>query len=288
MPRIISDIDGTVLEQGQPIRRVCDWIDANAEELVFLTNRPESDRERTVEDLKATGLSYDKLIMNDTGDQAPVFKAGVIQGMLDDGERVDLFIDNDEANREAVEALGVDVMDPADIMEPEDAVDAKLTISPDYMENAKSTPEQRLKAAQDSAVSALAERDSLRKDFEALTAKHLEATAAAEKAATDASAALAKVSAERDEAIASAAKLSERISELEASQASAAKVAADKLASIGLKEPLAAAPQATPAGKDERSIVERHASIKDPAERLAFFNANKRALYTARLKAMGS
>ena len=46
-------------------------------------------------------IDYDELIMNDTGAPAPEFKAGVIKGYLDNGERVDLFIDNDAANRRA-------------------------------------------------------------------------------------------------------------------------------------------------------------------------------------------
>ena len=56
MPRIFTDIDDTILKDGQPVERVIDFIDETAEEVVILTNRPESDREKTVADLAATGL----------------------------------------------------------------------------------------------------------------------------------------------------------------------------------------------------------------------------------------
>ena len=108
MPRIFTDIDDTILKDGQPVERVIDYIDETAEEVVVLTNRPESDREKTVADLAATGLEYQELIMNDGTEEAPAFKARIIKERLDAGEAVDLFIDNRADNREAVAALGVE------------------------------------------------------------------------------------------------------------------------------------------------------------------------------------
>ena len=117
MPRIITDIDGTLIDKdGQTIQKVVDYIKAEAEEVVVLTNRPESDRAKTVADLKATGLEYAQLIMNKDGTPAPEFKAATVKAMLDAGVEVDEFIDNDQANRDAVEALGVEVCDPAEIV----------------------------------------------------------------------------------------------------------------------------------------------------------------------------
>jgi phosphoglycolate phosphatase-like HAD superfamily hydrolase len=89
MPRIVTDIDGTIIDAGKPVQRVLDYIKAEAEEVVVLTNRPESDREKTVADLKATGLTYSELIMNKDGTPAPEFKAAAVKAMLDDGVEVD-------------------------------------------------------------------------------------------------------------------------------------------------------------------------------------------------------
>lgn len=282
MPRFISDIDGTVLDRGQPVQAVIEFIDEYAEELVFLTNRPESDRERTVKDLEATGLEYQQLIMNGGEDPAPVFKAKVIQGMLDAGEPVDLFIDNDEANRNAVEALGVEVIDPADIISGESDFSLRA-IGANTMDAIKTnTPEAKLKAAEATVSAAISERDSLRADFEALTAKNLELSAAAEKVAAESSAKVEALTKELAEVTARAAAAESLVAELQAKAESVATVAAKELAAIGLEQPLPVTGSAAQ-GQDTRSILEQYAALADkPAERAAFFAANKRAIFAAR------
>lgn len=297
MPRIVSDIDGTVLEQGQPVQPVIDWILANSEEVVFLTNRPEAERERTVADLERVGIAYQGLIMNDTGEEAPVFKAKVVAEMLRKGEKVDYFIDDSEANRDAVEALGVDVVDPEDIegvdgseddeAEPEDAGMAEATFSRSPIVDSTmdlshlATPEAKLKAAIEASASAVAERDTLRADIEALTAKNLELSGSVEAKVAEVQGKLDAAVAEKAAALEQIAALTAKVEELEAASKSVAKVAAEKVAAIGLKEPLAVT-NATPAGKDAGSILEQYAAITDASERLAFFNANKRAIFAAR------
>lgn len=126
MPRIISDIDGTVLNYGKPIKRVVSYIKANSEEVIFLTNRPESERKRTVEQLKSVGIKYQRLIMNKTGEEAPAFKSRIIKEMLDDDVRVDEFIDDRADTRRAVKALGVKVTNPRTI-DNEDNIDSKAS-----------------------------------------------------------------------------------------------------------------------------------------------------------------
>lgn len=297
MPRIVSDIDGTVLEQGEPLQPVIDWIKANSEEVVFLTNRPEAERERTVADLERVGIAYQELILNDTGEEAPVFKAKVVAEMLRKGEKVDYFIDDSEANRDAVEALGVDVVDPEDIegmdgskdeeSEPEDAGMAEATFSRPPIGDSTmdlshlATPEAKLKAALEASASAVAERDTLRADIEALTAKNLELSGSAEAKVAEVQGKLDAAVAEKAAALEQIAALTAKVSELEASAKTVAKAAAEKVAAIGLKEPLAVT-NATPAGKDAGSILEQYAAITDASERLAFFNANKRAIFAAR------
>lgn len=293
MPRIVCDIDGTVLEQGQPVGPVIEWVKANSEEVIFLTNRPESERDRTVSDLERTGISYERLVMNDGEEEAPAFKARKVAEWLADGLRIDYFIDDSEANRDAVEALGVDVVDPADIVESEADKDgsadayfsgAPISATPSDMTPELQTPEAKLKAAIVAAEAAVAERDTLRKDFEALTAKNLELTANVDGKVAElvskveaAEASVAALSSEKAELIA-------KVEALEAASKSAAALAAEKVAAIGLKEPLPVT-AATPAGKDAASILEQYAALTDRDERLAFYEANKRAIHAAQLKA---
>ena len=86
MPQIIiSGIYGSILENGQPVKRVIDYIKAEGYPVALLTNRPESDRQKTVEDLKAAGLDYFRLIMNAGSAPAPEYKAKEVQGLLDEG-----------------------------------------------------------------------------------------------------------------------------------------------------------------------------------------------------------
>ena len=62
MPEIIiTDIDGTILDAGPPVQRVIDYIKAEELPVVILTARAESERDSTIEDLKATGLDYIRL-----------------------------------------------------------------------------------------------------------------------------------------------------------------------------------------------------------------------------------
>lgn len=292
MPRIVCDIDGTVLEQGEPVGPVIDWVKANSEEVVFLTNRPESERERTVADLERTGIAYERLVMNDSEEEAPAFKARKVAEWLADGQRVDYFVDDSEANRDAVEALGVDVVDPKDIVESEadkdGSADASFSAAPigdSTMDlSTFKTPEAKLAAAIEAASAAVTERDTLRSDFEALTAKNLELTAAAEASAKDVEAKVSAALAERDGALAQIAELTAKVASLESESKTVALAAAQKVAAIGLKEPLPIA-ASTPAGKDDASILEQYAALPAGPERVAFYEANKRAIFAARNKA---
>ena len=68
-PRIITDIDGTVLAAGnRPIRTVIDEINAAGVDVYVLTGRDESRRAETEQALDAAGLNYDELYM--VGSQA--------------------------------------------------------------------------------------------------------------------------------------------------------------------------------------------------------------------------
>lgn len=116
MPRIFSDIDNTVLRDGEVVEAVAAFLKEEAEEVVFLTNRREDEREKTVADLEKVGVEYERLIMNPGDEEAPAFKARIIQEeYLDKGLRVDGFIDDREDTRNAVEKLGVRTLSPEEV-----------------------------------------------------------------------------------------------------------------------------------------------------------------------------
>jgi len=285
MPRIFTDIDDTILKDGQPVEKVIDYIDATAEEIVVITNRPESEREKTVEDLKATGLEYQDLIMNDGTEEAPAFKARVIKERLDKGEKVDLLIDNRADTREAVAALGVDVMDPAEVPEVVEEEEVKDEVEEAVQPEAKVANSRRFKMTIEeqlvqaaSALSGLtAERDDLRATVEKLT---VGAAAELEQLKVEASvkdASIASLTEVVKTVEAEAAALKAKVAELEAVQVSASKEAAKIVASFGT-EPVELPKGDSPAKMSNADIKAAYLALPAGQARIAFFNAHKAAL----------
>jgi hypothetical protein len=117
MALIVSDIDGTVLDYGKPIKAVVDFV-KKYDEVIFMTNRPEEERKKTVADLRKVGIKYSRLIMNTTGEAAPKFKKGAIKALMEDEEiGIDAFIDDRLDTRNAIRSLDakIRVFDPAQI-----------------------------------------------------------------------------------------------------------------------------------------------------------------------------
>jgi len=285
MPRIFTDIDDTILKDGQPVERVIDYIDETAEEVVVLTNRPESDREKTVADLAATGLEYQELIMNDGSEEAPVFKARVIKERLDKGERVDLFIDNRADTREAVAALGVEVMAPEDVpevveeeevedeVEEEVAPEAKVANS----RRIKMTIEEQLVKAAASLAGLTAERDDLRATVEKLTVGASSEAEALKVEAASKDAKLAELTAALEASAKEASELKAKVDELEAGKATASKEAAKIVASFGT-EPVELPKGDSPVKMSNADIKAAYLALPAGQARIAFFNAHKAAL----------
>jgi hypothetical protein len=289
MPRIFTDIDDTILKDGQPVERVIDYIDETAEEVVVLTNRPESDREKTVADLAATGLEYQELIMNDGTEEAPAFKARVIKERLDAGEVVDLFIDNRADVRDAVAALGVEVMDPAAVPEvveeSEESEEVEDEVEEAVVPSAKvanfrrtsMTIEEQLVQAAASLAGLTAERDDLRTTVEKMT---VGASAELESLKVEAAASSSKV-AELTAALEASAKeaseLKAKVAELEGSKASASKEAAKIVASFGT-EPVELPKGDSPTKMSNADIKAAYLALPAGQARIAFFNAHKAAL----------
>lgn len=286
MPRIFTDIDDTILKDGQPVQRVIDYIDEAAEEVVVLTNRPEGEREKTVADLEAIGFEYDALIMNDSGDEAPAFKSKVIKAELDAGRPVDLFIDNRADNREAVSALGVEVMDPADVPEmveedAEEEMPVEAPVAPEAkvanLSRFKMTIEEQLASAASALSGLTAERDDLRATVEKLT---VGASAENETLKVEASVKDASIASLTEALKASEAALAEsqaKVSELEAGKASASKEAAKIVASFGT-EPVELPKGDSPKKMSADDIKAAYMAIPAGQARIAFFNAHKAAL----------
>jgi len=287
MPRFFTDIDDTILRDGQPIQRVIDYIDENAEEVVVLTNRAESERDKTTAELDAIGFEYDALIMNNSGAEAPAFKAGVIKAELDAGRPVDLFIDNRAETRAAVSALGVKVMDPAAIPEVVKKDDGEEPASKQAHEakvsnfrKLKMTIEEQLLEASAALSGLTAERDDLRATVEKLTvgaAAELESLKI-EVSVKDAS--IASLTEVVKTIEAEAAALKAAAVEAEAVKVSASKEAAKIAASVGVT------PVALPQGDGAPAEAVNHyvAFMALPVgskERNAYFEAHRSAIIKA-------
>ena len=284
MPRFITDIDGTIWQNGQPVERVIDYIEANSEEVIVLTNRPETERSKTEQDLRECGLSYERLIMNDTGEPAPAFKSGVVSKLLDDGLRVDLFIDNDPDNRKAVSSLGVKVMDPADIPE-EDDMEAKAIdrLSKIKTSMSKITPEAEVAELRTVALALTAERDDLRATVEKLTVGAADELTAAKADIVTKEALIADLNGKLEAAAKETETLKAALADMEASKVTASKQAADIVASTGVEPAKMEQPVAAPS-KSVEEIRAEYAAMAPSAARIAFLNANRSAILFGRLK----
>ena len=283
MPRIVTDIDGTIIDAGKPVQRVLDYIKAEAEEVVVLTNRPESDREKTVADLKATGLEYAELIMNKDGTPAPEFKAAAVKAMLDADIEVDDFIDNDQANRDAVEALGVEVCDPAEIMAGEEDVkeetmeEAAAFDQSAKIKNAMSklTPEAELTELRTVALALTAERDDLRATVEKLTVGASDELASAKADISAKDSRIAELTAELDQFKAATDAANAKVEAVEKTAVSAAKQAADIVASTGI-DPVAVNPTAPIVSKEAVDHVATFLALPvGTKERTDYWKANQ-------------
>jgi hypothetical protein len=288
MPRIVSDIDGTVLQDGQPVQAVIDYIKGNFDGAVFLTARPESDRGRTEADLGRVGIAYERLVMapDDLALSVSEFKAGEVKAMLEGDVIVDEFIDDNADNRSAVESLGVKVTDPVQIGEigQESSSASSLAFSAPLifrnmepnLANLLQTPEQIASdlASKASALSA----ESAAKDAELTAVRQslAEATIAHE-------AALASLTAELTAAKAQLADALSKAASLEEAKVDASDEAAKLAAQMGIA-PLAATPAAEPEAIKPENILAKYEALSGD-ERQAFYRANKRAIFAARNKA---
>jgi len=273
MPKItITDIDGTIIDRGMPVENVLDYIDQLGNDVMVLTNRPESQRTKTEQDLADVELEYIRLIMNGGSLPAPEFKKAEVKKLLDEGFDPQVFIDNDKANRDAVESLGVKTLDPADIPAYTDLQNnnsetvAKLT---KFM-----TIEEQLIKAMADLTSASAERDELRANLENAVAKE----------ASDFKATLqqnASLVIERDALAKEKAELVAKITELQTKNVSASVEAAKIASSVGVN-PV----ELSPSDKSDEPVkavnhLEVFLAMEMGAERSAYFAKHKNEIVRA-------
>jgi ribonucleotide monophosphatase NagD (HAD superfamily) len=259
MPEIvITDIDGTIIDDaGQPIEPVIEFLDAYDAPIVVITNRPESERAKTLEDLKMADIEPMRLYMNKDSAPAPEYKRGVVKELMDEGFDPQAFVDNRKDVRDAVAELGVQVIDPVEIV--------NSAVSSEDM--SKTTPEALASKLNAELSAVIAERDTL--------------TAAASTVAAELSAlkdGIATMTAERNA-------LALKVKELEAASLSASAKAAEMVA-----EKAAATAQAplkiTPAENSNakfsgKELVNAYLALNG-AEQAKFFEANKADLFAAR------
>jgi hydroxymethylpyrimidine pyrophosphatase-like HAD family hydrolase len=270
MPKLtITDIDGTIIENGQAVEPVLDYINNLGYTVFVLTNRPESDRDKTIKDLSDIGLKYKRLIMNGGSSLAPEFKKGEVKKLLDEGYDPQIFIDDSQANRDAVGSLGIKTIDPKIIINESNKNDnnskavAKLT---KFM----TIEEQLIKAVADLS-SASAERDELRANLEDAVAKE----------ASDFKATLEQNSSlviERDALAKEKAELIAQIAELQTKNVSASVEAAKIASSVGVN-PV----ELSPSDKSDEPVkavnhLEVFLAMEMGAERSAYFAKHKNAI----------
>jgi len=268
MPKItITDIDGTIIEQGQPVENVLDYIDELDLDVIVLTNRPESDRDKTIQDLANADLEYTRLIMNGDSAPAPEFKKAEVQKLLDEGFDPEVFIDDRKDNRDAVGSLGVKTLDPADIPQSENKIENDNMDAVAKLTKFMTIEEQLIKASAD-LISASAERDELRANLENAVAKE----------ATDFKATLeqnASLVIERDALAKEKAELVAKIAELQTQTVSASVEAAKIASSVGVN-PV----ELSPSDKSDEPVkavnhLEVFLAMDMGAERSAYFAKHK-------------
>jgi HK97 family phage prohead protease len=133
---VIVDIDGTLIENGQRIEKVYEFLDDMTDTATFIvTARNDSQRESTVRQLEQLDIDYDELFMKpeDDDETAQAYKKMVAERLLTT-YNVILAIDNDSANRQAFRELGITALDVTDVpdvvSEEEDEEERQVNLTP--------------------------------------------------------------------------------------------------------------------------------------------------------------
>jgi len=114
---IIVDIDGTLIAGGSGIQKNVDYVNSLYSDyyIYIVTGRPESDQEKTMQELADAGVQFNDIQFNeDMSVSTPEYKKQTAADILEENP-VKLAIDNDPAARRAYASLGIATLDPKTI-----------------------------------------------------------------------------------------------------------------------------------------------------------------------------
>ena len=114
---IIVDIDGTLIAGGSGIQKNVDYVNSLYPDyyIYIVTGRPESDQEKTMQELADAGVQFNDIQFNeDMSIPTAEYKKQTAADILEEN-RVKLAIDNDAAARRAYASLGIATKDPKTI-----------------------------------------------------------------------------------------------------------------------------------------------------------------------------
>jgi HK97 family phage prohead protease len=144
---VIVDIDGTLIFDSKRIDAVYEYVESLDAEVFLVTGRPESDRPETLAELEALDIDYEDLFMNAGGPlESNDHKEAVATELLKVYDVI-AAVDNDPEARAKYEALGIPVVDPADLPEPVAAEDEIEDEAEDEIRAVNLTPPAFMRAA---------------------------------------------------------------------------------------------------------------------------------------------
>jgi HK97 family phage prohead protease len=113
---VIVDVDGTVLNGSEGIQKNIDYVNELGKDyyIHIVTGRLESERSKTATDLRAAGVQYNALTLNNTDMASPEYKKATAEKIMKI-KTVKLAIDNGDSAREAYQSLGIETMNPSSI-----------------------------------------------------------------------------------------------------------------------------------------------------------------------------
>jgi HK97 family phage prohead protease len=111
----ISDIDGTLIQSGRRVEKTWTFLQNEPGSLFIVTGRPESERDKTVQQLKDLNITYSRLIMNPSSTaDSPEYKKATAEELLKT-YNVTVAVENDPQTLIYYDELGIDAVDPRNI-----------------------------------------------------------------------------------------------------------------------------------------------------------------------------
>lgn len=111
----ISDIDGTLIQDGARDDSVWMFLQNQPGALFIVTGRPESEREATVQQLADLDINYSRLIMNPSSTaDSPEYKKATAEELLKT-YNVTVAVENDPQTLAYYDELGIEAIDPENL-----------------------------------------------------------------------------------------------------------------------------------------------------------------------------